>query len=661
MSQTSILGDLVILFAAALPIVVVFQRLQLPTVIGFVIAGAAIGPHGLGFIAESAHVESLAEVGLVLLLFVVGLELSLRELLRFGRRLITPAVLQVALTILATVAVAVMAGFATAEAVLIGFAIVHSSTAIVLKVLGDRGEIHAPHGRVAVGILLVQDLCFVPMILLVRLLATPGSTAWSTVALVLIKAVVAILVILLIARLLVPVLLRHIVQLGSRELFTATMVFLCLGSAWAASQLGLSLAIGALIAGLVISDSEYSHQAVADVLPFRDAFNSIFFISMGMLLRPDFVLSHAGGLVAAAAAIIAFKAVIVVAVVLPFYHSLRIATGAALALAAVGELSFVLAQFALGAGLLSSLHYEWFIAAAIMTMMAAPFLIRAAPALSARLTAAVGWREAEEDAGRGKGSRTHVVIVGYGLNGENLAHVLRQTGLSYTILELSPDRVADAQRRDEPVTYGDATRTDVLKAAGVAHAHVVVIAISDPAATRRIVAIARQLNPEAPVIVRTRYVSEIDDLQRLGATEVVPEEFETSVQIFARVLRRLRVPRNVITVQVQLIRQKEYSLLRGVELPQQTLSQLDQILAATLTETFLLPETSPAVGVSIRDLRLRRETGVTIIAIVRNGKPLTNPPPETVLEANDVVVLVGSHAQLDQALARLGESAETEP
>ena len=655
------LGDLVILFAAALPIVLVFQRLQLPTVIGFVIAGAVIGPHGLGFIARSTDVDSLAQVGLVLLLFVVGLELSLRELLRFGGRLIAPAALQIVVTILATVVVAVLLGFATAEAVLLGFAIVHSSTAIVLKVLGDRGEIHAPHGRVAVGILLVQDLCFVPMILLVRLLAAPGPAVWSMVVLVLAKAILAIVGILLIARQLVPILLRHIVQLRSRELFTATMVFLCLGSAWAASQLGLSLAIGALIAGLVISDSEYSHQAVADVLPFRDAFNSIFFISLGMLLRPDFVVAHAAGLIAAATAILVFKAIVVVLVVLPFHGSLRVATSAGLALAAVGELSFVLAQFALGAGLLSSLHYEWFIAAAIITMMAAPFLIRAAPALSARLTAVLGWREAEEDTSRAKTARTHVVIIGYGLNGENLAHVLRQTGLSYTILELSPERVTTAQRRGEPVIYGDATRTDVLKAVGVASAHVVVVAISDPTATRRIVAIARQLNPDAPVIVRTRYVSEIDDLQRLGASEVVPEEFETSVQIFARVLRRLRVPRNVITVQVQLIREREYSLLRGVELPQQTLSQLDQILAATLTETFLLPDTSPAVGVSIRDLRLRRETGVTIIAIVRDGTPLTNPPPETVLQASDVVVLVGSHAQLDQALARLGESVETAP
>jgi CPA2 family monovalent cation:H+ antiporter-2 len=236
---------------------------------------------------------------------------------------------------------------------------------------------------------------------------------------------------------------------------------------------------------------------------------------------------------------------------------------------------------------------------------------------------------------------------------------LKQTGLPYRIIELNSDHVAAARQQGEPISFGDATRPEVLHKAGVDAAHVVVVAISDPVATRRVVALTRQSNRDVPIIVRTRHVAEIEDLHRLGATEVIPEEFETSVEIFARVLRRLRVPRNVIGLQVDLIRQQGYSMLRGLQLPRQTLDQLDQILAATTTETFMVRDASPAIGVSIRDLKLRRITGVTIIAVVRNGQPFTNPPPEFVIAAGDILVLLGNHAQLDQALTQLAEAPRT--
>jgi CPA2 family monovalent cation:H+ antiporter-2 len=309
--------------------------------------------------------------------------------------------------------------------------------------------------------------------------------------------------------------------------------------------------------------------------------------------------------------------------------------------------------------LLPSAHSEWFIAVAVLTMLASPFVIHAAPALTTRLLALLGAADSVHAPERA-GARNHVLIIGYGLNGENLAHVLRQTGLPYLILELNPERTAAARSRGEPVLYGDATRPPVLAEAGVGNAHVIVVAISDRLATRRIVALARQHNSQVPIIVRTRYVAEMDDLQRLGATEVIPEEFETSVEIFARVLRRLRVPRNVIALQIDLIRQQGYSMLRGVALPRQTLDQLGDILAATTTESFMVPRTSPAVGRSIRDLQLRKQTGVTIIAVVRAGQPLTNPAPEQEIQSGDILVMVGNHAQLDQALARLGGVPATE-
>jgi CPA2 family monovalent cation:H+ antiporter-2 len=659
MTEGSILRDLVVLFAAALPIVFVFQRLNIPPVVGFLIAGVVIGPHGVGLIARSTEVDNLAELGLVLLLFVVGLELSFGQLTRLARVIVWSGSLQVLATAGLGAAAALAAGLNGAEAVLAGFLVAQSSTAIVLKVLSDRGELDAPHGRLAAGILLIQDLCLVPMVLLTRLLATPSSASWLAIGAVLVKGAATVGLIVVAARLVMPSLLRQIVRLRSRELFTGAIVLFCLGTAWLASQLGLSLALGALIAGLVISESEYSHQAVAEILPFRDAFNSIFFISIGMLVQLDVLYAHLLPVAAAAAGVLAFKLLVVPAVVLPFYRSVRVAVLTALALAGLGELSFVLARVAVASGLMPAAHYEAFVTVAVLTMLASPFLMNAAPALTAVLRGRS--RVATPEAGSGHLlPRNQVLVVGYGLNGENLANVLRQTGVPYLILELNPERVEAARRRGEPVLYGDATRAAVLRQAGAASAPVIVVAISDPVATRRIVALARQSSPHAPIIVRTRYVAEIEDLRRLGATEVIPEEFETSVEIFARVLRRLHVPRNIIGVQIDLIRQQSYRMLRGLALPRQTLDQLGHILAATTTETFLIAPSSPAAGRSIRELKLRRTTGVTIIAVVRDGQPFTNPPPEFEIRSGDILVMLGSHAQLDQAMSRLGEAPGSE-
>lgn len=652
MPEGSILRDLVVLLAAALPIVFVFQRLNVPTVVGFLIAGIIIGPHGVGLIAATGEVDSLAELGLILLLFVVGLELSFAQLVRLRRVIVWSGLLQVVVTTGLATAAARAVGLPATQALVIGFLVVHSSSAIVLKVLTEQGEVDAPHGRLAIGIALMQDLALIPMVLLIRLLAVPGNDSALALVVVLAKSAGAVVLIVYSARVLMPTLLHQIVRLRSRELFTGAIVLFSVGTAWLASQLGLSLAIGALLAGLVISESEYSHQAVADILPFRDTFNAVFFISIGMLVRVDFLAAHLPAVLAIAGVIVVAKLAVLLAVILPFYRSLRVAMLTALSLAGVGELAFVLARFALPLGVLSTDQYDGFVAIAVLTMVAAPFLMRAAPGIAERVHALIGATEAAEPTAAVT-LANHVLIIGYGLNGENLAHVLRQTGVPYVILELNPDTVALAREHGEPIRYGDATRPEVLRAANVAGAHVLVVAISDPVATRRIVALTRQANARVPIIVRTRYVAEIEELLRLGATEVIPEEFETSVEIFAHVLRRLRVPRNVIMLQVDLIRRQGYRMLRGLQLPRQTLDQLGDILAATTTETVLLPKASPAAGGSIATLRLRRTTGATIIAVVRHGKPFTNPDPSFALQAGDILVLLGSHAQLDQALTQL--------
>lgn len=649
---TNILVDLVVVLAAALPIVILFQKLRLPSIVGFLLAGCLIGPHGVGLVEDTESVAALAEIGIVLLLFVVGLELSLRQLRLLGSVILWACAIQIFGSIFIVAGIAWLVGLAPGPALVAGFLVAHSSTAIVLKLLNDRGELDAPHGRIAVGILLVQDLSLVPMVLVTRVLGAPGAADWFEVGRALVAAFLGVAALIVAARVILPQLLAFIVRQRNRELFAATIVLVCFGTAGLAASFDLSLALGALLAGLVISESEYSHQIVADLLPFRDVLNSIFFVSIGMLFRPELVLEAPLLTLGLALLVLVGKLLLLFVAILPFHGSPRVAVSTSFTLASMGELAFVLAGIALPLGLIAPAHYDSFLVVAVLTMVATPFLMAAAEPVGWWVQARLG-RSVPEAEATPVPQRGHVLIVGFGLNGSNLSRVLGETGLPFLVIELNPERVAASRNDNVPMIYGDATRAAMLDHAGLRHAAVLVIAISDPVATRRIVAIARQMHRSLPIVVRTRYVSEVERLQRLGATEVIPEEFETSVEIFARVLRRLHVPRNVIQLQVEMIRSQGYGMLRGLDLPDQPLSQIDDILARALTETALVGPGSPACGKTIRQLDLRRTAGVTILAVVQNGEAMPNPGPECILHENDLLVLFGDHASLETALRLL--------
>ncbi len=656
MPNHGFLADFLLILAVALPIAVVFTRLRLPSLVGFLLAGALIGPHGIGLIDQSETVSAVAEIGLILLLFMVGLQLSFAQLTQLGSRIIFAGLAQLGVTAVVIAVAVAAAGGTTIMAALAALTVVHSSTAIVLKVLSDRKQVDTLHGRISLGISLLQDLSLLPIMLLLRGIASPESWTWAGVVHLLLQSLFGLAVVIAAARLFLPALLRRVVAMRSREVFTGTIIVVVLGTAWLAAQVGLSLAVGALIAGLVISESEYAHAVVADVLPFRDTLNSIFFVSVGMLVPLEAVTADLPFFLGTALAVLWGKALILFALIRVLYRSARAALQVALAMASMSELALVLLRAALELQLLDLELYEHFVAVTVMTMLPTPFLMAWSEPLWLFLERRLG-APVPLPVSAAEQKPPHVVIVGFGLNGENLARVLRATGIPFVVVELDPRRARSAREQEATVIYGDATAPQVLQAAGVEHAQVVVIAISDAAATRRIVSQARHLAPDVPIIVRTRYVAEIEELRRLGATEVIPEEFETSVEIFARVLRLLHVPRNIINAQIDLIRREGYSMLRGLELPRQTLDQLDAILAATTTESFLVTRESPLCGRTLRELRLRKETGATVIAIVRHGKPRTNPEPDEPIQAGDILVLVGAHEQLDHALERLSAPA----
>ena len=665
MSDLGVLKQLLIVLAATISIVFLFHKLRLPAIVGFLLAGVIMGPNGLKWIRAIEQVETLAEIGVVLLLFTIGLEFSLERILPIRRHVLWAGGLQIVLTTLAVVLISSSLGFSLEVGIFYGFLVSLSSTAIVLRIYNERGEIDAPQGRWAAGILLFQDLCIVPMILLVPILGQSGRDSYLLIGWALVKAVLLLGLIVLAARRLLPWILRQVALLRNRELFILFVILVGLGTAWLTSEAGLSLALGAFIAGLVISESEFSHQIVADILPLRDTFSGIFFISIGMLLDLHFLAQDVFTPLLNSSLIVALKSTVVLLVLWLVYGSVRLGVVLALSLAQIGEFSFILARAGRDYGLLSAAGEQTFLAASILSMIATPFLIQGAHRIAFGLQGITGKKPGQESPEPGEGTGSpgagHVIIVGYGLNGQNLSRVLREVGVPYRILEMDPALVRQAKEAGEPIVFGDGTRPEVLKNVAAEGARVLVVAISDPVATAHVVSQARRLRDDLYLIVRTRYVAQIDRLYRLGADQVIPEEFETSVEIFARVLQQYHIPRNVISLQVDLIRKEHYGTLRGLRLQGKRLDELSQFLAGITTDTCLILEESPAAGKSLGDLQLRTLSGAAVIAVVRNGQSIPNPAGDCVLAAGDVLVLMGDHKALDQATRMLSQAEPDGP
>ncbi|HVG18516.1 MAG TPA: cation:proton antiporter, partial [Blastocatellia bacterium] len=654
--------DLLILLVTSIPIAFISNRLRLPVIVAFMITGILMGPYGLALINDVHAVEALAEIGVVLLLFTIGLEFSLRRILEMRRMVFGGGALQVTLTVMLTTFITYQGGRRFGQAIFFGFLVALSSTAIVLKSYMDRAELDSPHGKAGVGILLFQDLCVVPMMLLVPALSGKEGSSTAKILLTLGGAFVAIAIILFTARKVIPYLLRHIVRLRSPEIFIIFIVLVSLGTSWLTAQFGLSLALGAFIAGLVLSESEYSHQIVADILPFRDVFNSIFFISIGMLLSLGFLAANVLAVMAWVVGLLAVKALIGLLAVRLMGNSLRVSTMAAVGLAQVGEFSFILAKVGVGQELLTDGDYQTFLAAAIISMIATPFMIKVAPRLGYRVQSWLSPDSVLEptmmgyDPG-GEKLKGHIIIVGYGLNGRNLSKVLRRIKIPYAILDLNAETVRKAAVRDgEPITYGDATRKEVLHRLNLEHARIIVLATSDPIATRRTVALAREMNPDIHIIVRTRYMAELSDLYKLGADQVIPEEFETSIEIFSRVLREYGVARNVIQGEVEEIRREGYQMLRDHSLPLVEMSAIGEALGSASTETLFIDRDSPAIGKTIGEMDLRKQTGATLITAIRDGNTEINPGPDYKLEAEDILVLLGSPEQIEMAIEQINDA-----
>jgi CPA2 family monovalent cation:H+ antiporter-2 len=652
-----VLGDLVIVLAASVLIIYVSHKLRLPSVVGFLLTGVLIGPGGLSLVKNDATVRSLAEIGVVMLLFTIGLEFEPARLKRIRRNFLAGGSLQVLLT--TAVCVIVVAGILrrpVREALFYGFLVSLSSTAVVLKILADRNETDSPQGRISLGILIFQDLALVPMLALVPVLANAGTASTGAIALRFGLSAAAVAGVFILTRLLMPSVLGAVVRMRIHEAFLIASLFLCLGMALLTSSLGLSMALGAFLAGVLLAESDYSHQVVSDVLPFRDVFNSIFFIAVGMLLDVATVAKFWPVVLGLVAAVLFVKALAVVGTVGLLGFGPRVAVLTGLALAQIGEFSFVLAGVGRANGFMTGRVFQAFIASSILTILATPFLIKASPALAELGARRLRWREKRGE--RAPASpwdlEGHTIIAGYGLNGRNLANVLKEAGIPYVILELNPLTVREAAAAGEPILYGDVSRRTILMEAGVARAKGIVFAISDPLTARRGVRAVKALNPDIFVIVRSRFAAEIEDLLRAGADDVIPEEFETSIEIFTRVLEKYHVPRNVVDAEVKVLRGECYGMLRGAcSAIRPVTERIADLLAAGTAETYFVGRGAWPARKTLGELDLRGRTGATVIAVVRGPDSFTSPGADFRLEEQDTLVLVANHRDIDRAFTFL--------
>ncbi len=650
--QFPLLQDILVILGFSVIVVFLLQRLRLPSILGFLITGIIIGPYGFSLVHAVHEVEIIAEIGVILLLFVIGMELSIKQLVSIRRTVFIGGSVQVGLSVAATTFIYRGMGYGWNEAVFVGFLFSLSSTAIVLKILQDRNEISAPHGRNALGILIFQDIIVVPMMLLTPILAGQSTNLSREILELVIKSAIVILVTIVSARYLVPRLMYQIAKTQSKELFLMTTIALCFAVAFLTSEAGLSLALGAFLAGLIISESEYSHQATSAILPFRELFTSFFFISVGMLLNLSFFVQHAGTVLLIVLAVFVLKTFIAAAAAAIMRYPPRTVILTGMALFQVGEFAFILSKVGIENGLLTQEMNQYFLSVSIITMLLTPFVIMYADKISAlfirsklpeRLSKTYS---AVENAFLDK-LEDHLIIVGYGINGHNVANAAKYANIPYVILELNADTVRKEREKGEPIVFGDAVHEHILESVHLKKARVMVIAISDPQATRQIVANIRHVTQIVYLIVRTRFVKETETLVALGADVVIPEEFETSIEIFSQVLNNYLVPVNELEKLIEQIKSDNYQVFRPK-------SKMPRPVASTRIPNFnitcvkLMADCGRVVGKKVGEANIRNEFGVNILAISRNELMISNVMADEKLMQNDLLFISGDQECIER-------------
>ena len=650
MEELHLLKEIVIILGLSIFVVFVCHRIKLPPILGFLLTGILAGPTGLGIIQTSHEVEALSEIGVILLLFVIGLEFSLKSLAAIGGTIFIGGGIQVGLTILGVLGLStILMNSSWQEGLFLGFLFALSSTAIVLKLLQEQSEINSPHGKTALAILIFQDIIVVPMMLFTPVIAGESGNPLMAIIELIFKAILVVIFVIISARYIVPKILFAITKTRIKELFLLTIVVICFAVAWATAEIGLSLALGAFMAGLIISESEYSHQATSLIIPFREIFTSIFFVSIGMLLDLQFLFNNILSIIGLTLLVLVLKTLFAGMAALALRYSFRVALLTGLSIFQVGEFAFILSGVGLSYNLLDQEIYQYFLSVSILTMGATPFFIKNFESLTNALMKTRFQNQLLKWEGSGKqdlpkshsGLKDHLIIIGYGLNGKNVAAAAKYANIPYVIVEMNPITVRRERAAGEPIFYGDATNPYLLEHLHVYQARVAVVAISDPNATRKVIINIRSICQTVHLIVRTRFVSEIEGYEQIGANEVIPEEFETSIEIFSRLLHQYTVPEDDINSFVRSIRVDNYDMLRPT-LSQRKIKEQLEVPDMNVTCLNVQSPENDIVGKKLSESMIRTRFHVNVVAIIRDSSLISKLTPNETIEIGDLLYVIGT-------------------
>ncbi len=650
--EFSVLKDIVIIFALSSLVNYLFTKIKVPTIIGYLLTGVIVGPKLMGIIKTPSEIELMAEIGVVLLLFMIGMEFSLNHLFKIRRRVFLGGFLQLSLTTLVTTFLAHSYDLNWKASLFVGFLTALSSTAVVLKILQDRSEITSNYGRTVLGILIFQDVILIPLMLFTPFLGGGEIDYSGQILMLALKSVIIIGSLYIGNRWLMPKLLHQIAMTRNQELFMMIILLICLSVALLTFQMGMPLAFGAFLAGLMISESEYSHDAFGNLVTFRDTFTSFFFVSIGMLLDLAFVAEHFIVIAITVIAVVFLKFIVGSLTAFLLGHTFRGTVLVGIALSQVGEFSFILAKLGKDFSILDNHYYQLFLAVAIITMSISPFMIM----LGTRITNLLLRLPVPKWMIEGLFPlkqidipllQNHLVLIGKDSRAQNLSKMAKYHNLPYVSIIFDPEIARQRQEKGEIVVYGDAFNLPILEKAHVANAHIVVISIGKLDILKIIIDKVRQLNKNASIVVRTRHIEDIEELYKIGATQVIPEEFETAINLFERVMANFLLPRNEIDLAVDRIRSDHYGIF--LEDNGNTRFNISKDIPDVEIIAIEVMKNAPAIGRSLVESKLRQDYGVTLVALKRDNKIIDHPKPSLTFYEGDVAYVLGKTEQISKA------------
>ncbi len=655
--ELALLKDIVIIFALSTVVNYLFTKIKIPTIIGYLFTGIIAGPHLLGLITSVHQIELMAEIGVILLMFTIGLEFSINHLFKIRKIVFLGGFLQLFLTAGITLLFARLYDLSWTGSIFVGFLTALSSTAVVLKLLQERSEITSNYGRTVLGILIFQDIILIPLLLFTPMLGGAATDPQRELLLLLGKTIFLVGLVYIGNRWLMPKILQMIALTRNQELFMMSIFVICLAIALLTSEMGISLAFGAFLAGLMISESEYSHNAFGHLIPFKDTFTSFFFVSVGMLLDLSFVAENPWLVTSTILLVLLIKMIVAGGTAFVLGHTFRGTIMVGFALCQVGEFSFILAQSGLQYEIIPDYYYQLFLAVAIISMSVTPLLIMISKPVAEellKLPLPKFWVEGLFPLPQIEVPelKNHIVFIGKDSRALNLTRMANHHHLPSISVVFDPGLVKKLQEEGHTVVYGDATNIPILERAHVDTAGIVVVSVGNVIVAMSIIEKVRILNPHVHIIARTRYVYDLEELYRSGADLVIPEEFETAIDIFEKMLQKRLVPQREINRVTAKIRDDHYGTFRDR-------SDDSDLLFKELPNVEIMAlkvrEGSSVIGKTIKEIQFRKVYGVTLVAILRDQELIEHPDVDVCLKESDIAYMLGRPEQLTKAFEIFGK------